>query len=152
MDMPNDHILLSTGIALLLACGLTFWITRSLGTLQASAGAKPAALKSLTFRVSNIPRHVTKDAFKKILDKLSDAGDTKSKYSLVGYSYSLAAGDGLIERYWVATASLMPPPSPSQLEKALKRGLDSSASRLRVDVDFLGITTLSDASQEPAVE
>lgn len=112
--------------------------------------------RSLAFRISNIPREVVdKDNFRDILIRLpAEAGDTasKSKWTLLGFSYSPSAAPSQAERYAVATATFEDAPTVSELEKLIKREIGVKASRLTVDLDFFGLTPLTNSLQDITVE
>lgn len=112
--------------------------------------------KSLTFRISNIPREVVdKDKFLDILTKPpATAGDTVNKLqsTLLGFSYSPSAVPSHAGRYAVATATFEHAPTVSELEKFIKREIGVKASRLTVDLDFFGLTPLTNPLQDITVE
>ncbi|KAM0457154.1 hypothetical protein ACHAPV_006793 [Trichoderma viride] len=112
--------------------------------------------KSLTFRISNIPREVVdKDKFLDILTKPpATAGDTVNKLqsTLLGFSYSPSAVPSHAGRYAVATATFEHAPTVSELEKFIKREIGVKASRLTVDLDFFGLTPLTNPLQDITVD
>lgn len=112
--------------------------------------------KSLAFRISNIPREVVdKDKFLDILTKLpATAGDTVNKHqsTLLGFSYSPSAAPSHAGRYAVATATFEHGPTVSELEKLIKHEIGVKASRLTVDLDFFGLTPLTDPLRDITVE
>ncbi|KAL7935649.1 hypothetical protein V8C35DRAFT_333543 [Trichoderma chlorosporum] len=109
--------------------------------------------RSMTFRISNIPRAVTKEEFRSILTKLSTtASAANGRYHLVGFSYSPAAVCTLAGRYAVATATFSDAPSLAELEIFIKREIGIGASRLIVDVDFFGLTPLADPLQDTVAD
>lgn len=107
----------------------------------------------MTFRISNIPRAVTKDEFRDILTRLpSTAGTVDGQSNLLGFSYSPTAVSTFAERYTVATATFANAPALSELERAIKREIGVGASRLIVDLDFFGLTPLADPFQGTVAE
>ena|SRR5438034_283627 len=113
-------------------------------------------MRSLTFRISNIPRSVTKNRFGDILNIVAGAASISSgapdQPRLLGWSFTPAAASALSERFYVATVSLRGPPAPIQLEAAIKHEIGDKASHLRVDLDFFGLTPLADPQQDVDVE
>lgn len=96
-----------------------------------------------------------KDKFQNILTKLPvTPGGTvsKPKWTLLGFSYSPSAAPSHAERYAVATATFANGPTVSELEKSIKREIGVKASRLTVDLDFFGLTPLTNSSEEITVE
>ena len=67
---------------------------------------------------------------------------------ILGWSF---AASGHSERSAVATATFHASPSPTELESAIRRSMDADWSRLRVDLDFFGLTPLADPPN-PTVE
>ncbi|KAL7946857.1 hypothetical protein V8C42DRAFT_318947 [Trichoderma barbatum] len=114
-----------------------------------------SARKSLAFRISSIPREVNKEEFHGILTRLpTRAGGTASnhKWTLLGFSYSPSAAPSHAERYAVATVTFANAPTLSELEKSIKREIGINASRLKVDLDFFGLTPLTAPLQDIAVD
>jgi len=109
-----------------------------------------------TFRISNIPRHMTKDQFRDILaslpDETSTAPGTATETNLFGWSFAPTAALSLSDRFCVATATFRVPPALDELEAALRYKIGIEASRLKVDPDFFGLTPLADPQQNVAVE
>ncbi|GFP53804.1 hypothetical protein TASIC1_0003018200 [Trichoderma asperellum] len=111
--------------------------------------------RSLAFRISSIPRRVDKDEFRDILTRLpikAEGTASQLKWALTGFSYSPSAAPDHAERYAVATATFANAPSPSELETAIKREIGIDASRLKVDLDFFGLTPLADPLRDIAVD
>jgi hypothetical protein len=115
-------------------------------------GTNQALAKPVTLRISNIPRNMTKGKFGDILTDLADEMSTlpsaADRPQLLGWSF---ARSGHTERMFVAIATFRVPPVPSQLESAIKCAIKVDSARLRVDLDFFGLTPLADP-QNPAVE
>jgi hypothetical protein len=112
---------------------------------------KKPRIPPLTLRISNIPRNITEEEFRHILDlagEINTSPGAADRPELLGWS---CARSGHSERSFVATATFLVPPTPSQLESAIKRTLGVEAAQLRVDLDFFGLTPLADP-QDPAVE
>ncbi|KAH0557097.1 hypothetical protein GP486_005115 [Trichoglossum hirsutum] len=99
----------------------------------------------LTLRISNIPGSIVKGDFEKVLAKIAaemdGSPDAPRQPGMLGWSF---AASGYSERSIVATATFHASPSPTQLESAIKRNMDVDWSRLRVDLDFFGLTPLAD--------
>lgn len=112
--------------------------------------------RSLAFRISNIPQEVVdRDKLLDILTKLpATAGDTVNKLqsTLLGFSYSPSAAPSHAGRYTVATATFEHAPTVSELEKFIKREIGVKASRLTVDLDFFGLTPLTNPLQHITVD
>jgi hypothetical protein len=110
---------------------------------------------SLTFRISNIPRQLAKERLGDILfgvtNKLAPS-DIAAETNVAGWSCTPAAASGLSERFSVATVTYRKPPSLSDLEKAIRSEIGIEASRLKVDVDFFGLTPLADPGEDATVE
>lgn len=150
-------------LSLLLAFTTIFALALSLAWVlivqSSSVVAKQKKTKtvntSLTFRVSNIPRQLTKERLGDILfgltSKLEPSGITVES-NVAGWSFAPAAASGLSERFSVATVTYRIPPSLSHLEKAIKSEIGIEASRLKVDVDFFGLTPLADPGEDATVE
>jgi hypothetical protein len=112
---------------------------------------KKACAKSLTLRISNIPRNITEGELQHMIDL---AGEVNASPGAADQPELLAwslARSGYSERSFVATATVREPPAPSQLESAIKRTIGIGSGQLRVDLDFFGLTPLADP-QDPAVE
>ena len=108
--------------------------------------------KPLTLRISNIPGSISKDEFERILTDAA-AGIIASsgaahKPGLLGFSFAASGNSG---GSFVATATFRASPSPTQLESAIKRKPSLDWGRLRVDLDFFGLTPLTDPI-DPSVE
>ena len=139
--------------SLILSFGLALIIVRSRGTRRRVPQKLRMPHKFPTFRISNIPREVTEDQFRDILTSLPvDVEGILDQPNLLGFSYSPAAVSGLAERYWVATASFEGPLVSSDLETAIKRKIGVGAARLKVDLDFFGLTPLFHPLQNTDVE
>ncbi|KAI9766643.1 MAG: hypothetical protein M1839_004798 [Geoglossum umbratile] len=120
------------------------------GSRQLPVGT--AQIKPRTLRIFNIPGGVSKSDFEAILARvavevnaLSDAADQPG---LLGWSFAPAAHS---EGSFVATATFRASPAPVQLEAAIRRSAQLDWGRLRVDIDFFGLTPLADPTN-PAVE
>ncbi|KAK5989673.1 Protein SERAC1-like protein [Cladobotryum mycophilum] len=115
---------------------------------------KPVATRKFsTFRISNIPREVTENRFRDILTSLPIIPrDIADQTALLGFSYSPHAVPSLAGRYSVATVTFKDAPAPGLLETAIKGEVGVAADRLKVDVDFLGITPLADSLQDSTVD
>jgi hypothetical protein len=112
---------------------------------------KKPRIPPLTLRISNIPRNITEEEFRRILDlagEINTSPGAADRPELLGWS---CARSGHSERSFVATATFRVPPTPNQLESAIKRTMGVEAAQLRVDLDFFGLTPLADP-QDPAVE
>ncbi|KAL7789036.1 hypothetical protein V8C37DRAFT_387023 [Trichoderma ceciliae] len=149
----SEPALILSGVAGAVAC-LWLWLWLSAGNKVSMPSNPPkAARRSLTFRISNIPRAVTKDEFRDILTKLAITTENISDQStLLEFSYVPSATKNLSERYVVATATFAKAPTLSELEKAIRREIGAGASRLKVDLDFLGLTPLVDPLQDAVVD
>jgi hypothetical protein len=126
--------------------------------LWKGASMKKAGTRPLTFRISGIPRNVTKNEFRAILTNLTDEMSTTlptgtaDPLELLGWSFAPTAAAVHSGQSFVATATFHPPPAPSQLESAIKRKKGMEFGRLRIDLDFFGLTPLADLEEDPAVE
>jgi hypothetical protein len=78
--------------------------------------------------------------------------DLDIQTNLSRWSFAPAAASTLSERFCVATVTFHVPPSLSELEAVIKRRIGVKASRLKVDLDFFGLTPLADPQQDVAVE
>ena len=110
---------------------------------------------SLTYRISNIPRQLTKERFEEILFGLTKKitpSDISAESNVAGWSYTPAAASGLSERFSVATVTFRISPALSDLERVIKSEIGIEASRLKVDIDFFGLTPLADPEEDAAVE
>jgi len=108
--------------------------------------------KPLTLRISNIPGSISKDEFERVLMDAATgiiaSSGTVHTVGLLGFSFAASGhSDGSI----VATATLRMSPSPTQLESAIKRKPNVDWGHLRVDMDFFGLTPLTDPI-DPSVE
>jgi hypothetical protein len=115
-------------------------------------GTGKVVAKPLTLRISNIPGSISKDEFERILTDAA-AGIIASsgaahKPGLLGFSFVASGHSG---GSFVATATFRVSPSPTQLESAIKRKPNLEWGRLRVDLDFFGLTPLTDPI-DPSVE
>lgn len=150
---PLLLIIWTTALALLLSLTLVFTSVRSKRkSEQANTKTLPA---NLTYRISNIPRHLTKAQFHDIL--LDLPGDITSKNTadqanVLGWSFAPTAAFALSERFWVATVTFRVPPPLHELETSLRRNIGFEAARLKLDLDFSGLTPLFDPEQGVAVE
>jgi hypothetical protein len=138
----------TTVIAAILSLVLAFVVNREV--LWKGASTKKADTRPLTLRISGIPRNITKNEFRGILtnstDKMSTTSPTADRPRLLGWSFAPAHS----VQSFVATATFGAPPSPRQLESAIHKIIDSN--RLRVDLDFFGLTPLADPEADAAVE
>lgn len=151
MDLlPSELVLLLAGIA-----GIVFaWLFLSTGNKRSSIPPKTAR-RYLTFRISSIPRRVDKEEFRDILTRLpikTEGIASQLKWNLIGFSYTPSAALSHADRYAVATATFANAPTLSELEKAIKRVIGIDASRLKVDLDFFGLTPLADPLHDVTVE
>jgi hypothetical protein len=115
-------------------------------------GTGKVLVKPLTLRISNIPGNISKDEFERILTDaaagiIASSGATH-KPGLLGFSFAASGHSG---GSFVATATFRVSPSPTQLESAIKRKPNLEWGRLRVDLDFFGLTPLTDPI-DPSVE
>ena len=139
-------------IILILSFGLALVFTRSKDENSSANQAKSE--KSLTLRISNIPKCVTKVQLKEILESW-DSGtnsNTTAQANLLRWSFVPAAASSLSQRFWIATATFRIAPTPSELEAAVKRKIGFEADRVRVDADFFGLTPLTDPEHDIAAE
>ena len=138
---------------LILSFAFALIIVRSNSTRRRVPKKLRTPHKFPTFRISNIPREVTEDQFRDILTNLPvEVEGILGQPNLLGFSYSPAAVSGLAERYWVATATFEGPLVSSDLETAIKRKIGVGAARLKVDLDFFGLTPLFHPPQNTDVE
>lgn len=146
-----------SGLVLLLAgiAAIVFtWLYLSAGNKRSSVPLN-SPRKPLAFRISNIPRRVDKDEFRDILTRLpikAEGAASQLKWTLLGFSYTPSAALGQADRYTVATATFANAPTLGELETAIKREIGIDASRLKVDLDFFGLTPLADPVHDIAVE
>ncbi|PTB43001.1 hypothetical protein M441DRAFT_45014 [Trichoderma asperellum CBS 433.97] len=149
-NIRSELVLLLAGIT-----GVVFtWLCLSTGNKRSSMPSN-SSRRSLAFRISSIPRRVDKDGFRDILTRLpikAEGTASQLKWTLTGFSYSHSAATAHAERYAVATATFANAPSPSELETAIKREIGIDASRLKVDLDFFGLTPLADPLHDIAVD
>lgn len=111
--------------------------------LSPPARAQPTLSRRYhTYRISNIPISVTKDALEEILV------DNGAEENLICFSFALAVASTLATKYRVATVTFVEAPEMSELQKTLRIRLGSQASQLRVDSDFFGLTPLSSPSHD----
>ncbi|KAF2181720.1 hypothetical protein K469DRAFT_588829, partial [Zopfia rhizophila CBS 207.26] len=112
------------------------------------------ARKFLTFRISNVPQSLSEGQFRDILisDDMSTAPDNTAQANLLGWSFAPAAASTISERFCVATATFRVPPAASKLEATFKRKIGVGAGRLKVDLDFFGLTPLADPQQNVNVD
>jgi hypothetical protein len=152
--MARPSLVASTAaFTLILYFGLALIIIRSNGAKRYKPLNRRMTHKFPTFRISNIPREVTEDQFRDILTSLPiKVEGLLGQPNLLGFSYSPAAVSGLAERYWVATGTFEGPLVSNDLETAIKRKIGVGAARLKVDLDFFGITPLYDPPQNTDVE
>ena len=115
-------------------------------------GTGKVLVKPLTLRISNIPGSISKDEFERVLTDAAGgiiaSPGAAHKPGLLGFSF---AASGHSEGSFVATATFRVSPSPTQLESAIKRKQNLEWGRLRVDLDFFGLTPLTDPI-DPSVE
>ena len=133
--------------AILLLLWVYLWRNDSRRPLVGKAQMKPR-----TLRISNIPEGISKGGFEAILARvaveLGTLSDATDQPRLLGYSFAAAAhADGS----FVATATFCAPPAPAELEDAIRRSSQTDWARLRVDMDFFGLTPLADPAS-PVVE
>ncbi|UKZ79093.1 hypothetical protein TrVFT333_006843 [Trichoderma virens FT-333] len=128
----SELVLLLAGIASI----IFLWLWLSAGNKQSSIPPN-SARRSLTFRISSIPRGVDREKFRDILTRLPTTNSARElKWTLLGFSYSPSAAPSQAQRYAVATATFANAPTLSELEKSIKREIGIDASRLKVDSDF----------------
>ena len=143
-----------SAVALILWLVFVFAVVRSGGAPKGVDQTKARAF--LTFRISNIPRKVTKCDFQEILASLAEEMSTSlgavSQPNLVGWSFAPAAAPQLSQRFSVATITFCVSPTAPELEATIKRRIGVEAGRLTVDLDFFGLTPLADPQQGAAVE
>lgn len=115
-------------------------------------GTGKVLAKPLTLRISNIPGCMSKDEFEHILTdaaaEIIASSGAAHVPGLLGFSF---AASGHSDGSFVATATFRMSPSPTQLESAIKRKPNVDWGHLRVDLDFFGLTPLTDPI-EPSVE
>ena len=115
-------------------------------------GTGKVLVKPLTLRISNIPGSISKDEFERILTDAAGgiiaSSGAAHKPGLLGFSFAASGHSG---GSFVATATFRVSPSPTQLESAIKRKPNLEWGRLRVDLDFFGLTPLTDPI-DPSVE
>jgi hypothetical protein len=145
ISMSVAFILLATATVVTSALSLVWMFAVRRGTGKALA-------KPLTLRISNIPGSTSKDEFERILADaaariIASPGATHEP-GLLGFSF---AASGHSDGCFVATATFHASPSPTQLGSAIKRKSDPEWDRLRVDLDFFGLTPLTDP-MDPSVE
>lgn len=145
VSMPAALMLLAITTVVISALSLAWMFAVWRGTGKAVA-------KPLTLRISNIPGSISKDEFECILTDAA-AGIIASSGAahtpgLLGFSF---AASGHSEGSFIATATLRTSPSPTQLESAIKRKPNVDWGRLRADLDFFGLTPLTDPI-DPSVE
>jgi hypothetical protein len=99
----------------------------------------------LTLRISNIPGGITRNAFKQILTdlavKMTSSSGAPHQPRVLGWSF---AASGHSKQSFVATATFHISLAPAQLESAIRRSVGIDWGRLRVDLDFFGLTPLAD--------
>lgn len=143
--MPAALILLAVTTVVTSALSLVWMFAVWRGTGKVLA-------KPLTLRISNIPGCISKDEFEDILtdaatEIIASSGAVHVP-GLLGFSF---AASGHSDGSFVATATFRMSPSPTQFESAIKRKPNVDWGRLRVDLDFFGLTPLTDPI-EPSVE
>lgn len=115
-------------------------------------GTAKVPVKPLTLRISNIPGSISKDEFERVLTDAAGgiiaSPGAAHKPGLLGFSFAASGHSG---GSFVATATFRVSPSPTQLESAIKRKQNLEWGRLRVDLDFFGLTPLTDPI-DPSVE
>jgi hypothetical protein len=92
-----------------------------------------------TLRVSNIPVSIERDAF------YGGLVESCSEDNIISYSYESATASILAAKYRVATVTFKDAPGTDELQRLLRQRLaraGSQTSRLRVDSDFFGLTSL----------
>jgi hypothetical protein len=108
-------------------------------------GTGKVLAKPLTLRISNILGSISKDEFESILTDAAAgiiaSSSAAHKPGLLGFSFAASGHSG---GSFVATATFRVSPSPTQLESAIKRKPNLEWGRLRVDLDFFGLTPLTD--------
>jgi hypothetical protein len=148
----STHVSVSAALMLLT---ITAVVTSALSLAWMFAvwrGTVKVLAKPLTLRISNIPGSISKDEFEHILTDAA-AGIIASSGAaqmpgLLGFSF---AASGHSDGSFVATATFRMSPSPTQLESAIKRKPNLDWGHLRVDLDFFGLTPLTDPI-DPSVE
>jgi hypothetical protein len=152
MTLTSTYVSMSAALMLL---AVTTVVTTALSLawmFPVWRGPEKVVAKPLTLRISNIPGSISKDEFECILTDaaggiIASPGAAHTP-GLLGFSF---AASGHSEGSFVATATFRKSPSPTQLESVIKRKSNLDWGRLRVDLDFFGLTPLTDPI-EPSVE
>jgi hypothetical protein len=152
MTLTSTHVSMSAAVMLLTITAVVISALSLAWMFPVWRGPEKVVAKPLTLRISNIPGSISEDEFECILTDAA-AGIIASSGAvytpgLLGFSF---AASGHSEGSFVATATFRTSPSPTQLESAIKRKPNLDWGRLRVDLDFFGLTPLTDPI-EPSVE
>jgi hypothetical protein len=152
MTLTSTHVGMSVALILLAVTTVVTSVLSLAWMFAVWRGTGKVVAKPLTLRISNIPGSISKDEFEYILTDAA-AGIIASPGAaytpgLLGFSF---AASGHSEGSFVATATFRTSPSPTQLESAIKRKPNLDWGRLRVDLDFFGLTPLTDPI-DPSVE
>ena len=153
--MLQTLIVVTSTAAVALVLSLVFALAIACSNGKQKGDNQTKARVFVTFRISNIPKGVTKEQFRDILDSLSDeiiTGPDTALTNYLGWSFAPAAASALSERFCVATTTFHIPPALDEVEAAIKRNIGVKAGRLRVDLDFFGLTPLADPQDDVAVE
>jgi hypothetical protein len=151
MALTSTHVSMSATFMLLTITTVAASVLSLAWMFAVWRGTGKVVAKPLTLRISNIPGSISKDEFECILTDaagiIASSGATHTP-GLLGFSF---AASGHSEGSFIATATLRTSPSPTQLESAIKRKPNVDWGRLRVDLDFFGLTPLTDPI-DPSVE
>ncbi|KAH0541631.1 hypothetical protein FGG08_003921 [Glutinoglossum americanum] len=128
---------------------LSFLLALAFSRFNSSWGSKTPVSSPRTFRISNIPRAITESQFRDILNNL---GDDSDRPGLLQLSFAPAAASAHSERSFVATATFLIPPVVDRLQSAIKRRVGDGSDSIVVDLDFFGLTPLSNPLQDPTVD
>lgn len=105
-----------------------------------------------TVRISNIPRHIPRHILSEKINTLSRDSASSAEHNVIGLSCTPAAASILTQRFQVATVTFLVEPDLALLESSLRSELGIDASRLRIDSDFFGLTSLHGTLEDSTVE
>ncbi|KAI1391513.1 uncharacterized protein F4822DRAFT_396967 [Hypoxylon trugodes] len=137
---------ISTTLFLSLIFGLGILLARVIWNSQPQQPATKTPKPRLfwTVRISNIPRSDTNERLRRVLIRNDAESTPDSSKNLAALSYAPSPVASLALRFSVSTGTFRYAPNLEELRVLLQKEFGRDAARLRIDDDFLGLTTLYD--------
>ena len=146
VETADIAVVVKVVIAVVFSIVLEYAVRRT--RLRRDPTTKEPSRGPLTLRISGIPGSITKAEFEEILKNVVHQISAASR---LDDQSKLSFAPAHSRRAFIATATIHAPPSPPHLQSALGKNIPES-NCLRVDLDFFGLTPLTNPGENCTVE